>query len=204
MIDLLKRLKKELLKKKLKDKEFLFLFDNPPEDEYVVFDTETTGLNPKTDDILSIGAVKIKQNRILLKDRFYTVVKPEKDINEETIKIHGLRKKDLENGIPLKKAIKEFLKFIGSRPLVGYYIDFDVAMINKYTKKIIGIPLPNEKIEVSGMYYDYKIGTIPQGFVDLRFDSILKDLNIPSFGKHDALNDAIMTGLIFLKLNSKN
>ena len=203
MIDLLKRLKKELLKKKLKDKEVLFLFDDPPEDEYVVFDTETTGLNPKTDDILSIGAVKIKQNIILLKDRFYTIVKPEREINEETIKIHGLRKKDLENGIPVEKAIKEFLKFIGSRPLVGYYIDFDVAMINKYTKKIIGIPLPNEKIEVSGMYYDYKIGTIPQGFVDLRFDSILKDLNIPSFGKHDALNDAIMTGLIFLKLKSK-
>ena len=203
MIDLLKRLKKELLKKKLKDKEVLFLFDDPPEDEYVVFDTETTGLNPKTDDILSIGAVKIKQNIILLKDRFYTLVKPEREINEETIKIHGLRKKDLENGIPVEKAIKEFLKFIGSRPLVGYYIDFDVAMINKYTKKIIGIPLPNEKIEVSGMYYDYKIGTIPQGFVDLRFDSILKDLNIPSFGKHDALNDAIMTGLIFLKLKSK-
>lgn len=204
MINLLKRLKKEFLKKKLKDNEFLFLFDDPPEDEYVVFDTETTGLNPKTDDILSIGAVKIKQNRILLNDRFYTVVKPEKEINEETIKIHGLRKKDLENGIPIEKAIKDFLRFIGSRPLVGYYIDFDVAMINKYTKRIIGIPLPNEKIEVSGMYYDYKIGTIPQGFVDLRFDSILKDLKIPSFGKHDALNDAIMTGLIFLKLKSKN
>jgi len=204
MINLLKRLKKEFLKKKLKDNEFLFLFDDPPEDEYVVFDTETTGLNPKTDDILSIGAVKIKQNRILLNDRFYTVVKPEREINEETIKIHGLRKKDLENGIPIEKAIKDFLRFIGSRPLVGYYIDFDVAMINKYTKRIIGIPLPNEKIEVSGMYYDYKIGTIPQGFVDLRFDSILKGLKIPSFGKHDALNDAIITGLIFLKLKSKN
>ncbi|MFN3977321.1 MAG: 3'-5' exonuclease [Sulfurihydrogenibium azorense] len=204
MINLLKRLKKEFLKKKLKDNEFLFLFDDPPEDEYVVFDTETTGLNPKTDDILSIGAVKIKQNRILLNDRFYTVVKPEREINEETIKIHGLRKKDLENGIPIEKAIKDFLRFIGSRPLVGYYIDFDVAMINKYTKKIIGIPLPNKKIEVSGMYYDYKIGTIPQGFVDLRFDSILKGLKIPSFGKHDALNDAIMTGFIFLKLKSKN
>lgn len=100
MINLLKRLKKEFLKKKLKDNEFLFLFDDPPEDEYVVFDTETTGLNPKTDDILSIGAVKIKQNRILLNDRFYTVVKPEREINEETIKIHGLRKKTLKTAFP--------------------------------------------------------------------------------------------------------
>jgi DNA polymerase-3 subunit epsilon len=75
-------------------------------------------------------------------------------------------------------------------------------MVSKYTKEFIGIPLVNEKIDVSGLYYDYKVGKIPQGFVDLRFDTIIKDLDIPSFGKHDALNDAIMTALIFLKLKN--
>jgi DNA polymerase-3 subunit epsilon len=199
---LLENLKKEFLKRRLKDKKYLFLFDDPPKNEYVAFDTETTGLNPEKDDILSIGAVKIKDNRILLNERFYLIVKPEKELKEETIKIHGLRKKDVENGIPIKEAIEQFLHFIGSRPLVGYYIDFDVAMVNKYTKKIIGTSIPNKKIEVSGLYYDYKIGKIPQGFVDLRFDSIIKDLKIPSFGKHDSLNDAIMTALIFIKLKA--
>jgi len=76
-------------------------------------------------------------------------------------------------------------------------------MINKYFKKLSGTTLPNKQIEVSAFYYDYKIGLIPQGFVDLRFDSILKDLDIPTFGKHYALNDAIMTALIFLKLKNK-
>ncbi|WP_297888792.1 3'-5' exonuclease [Sulfurihydrogenibium sp.] len=202
MIKIFENLKKDFLKKRLKDKKYLFLFDKPPENEFVAFDTETTGLDPKKDDILSIGAVKIKDNRILLNERFYTLVKPEKDINEETIKIHGLRKKDLEKGIPLNQAIEKFLHYIGSRPLVGYYVDFDIEMVNKYTKQLIGIPLPNEKIEVSGLYYDYKIGKIPQGFVDLRFDSIVKDLKIPTFGKHDSLNDAIMTALIFIKLKN--
>ncbi|MCX7760094.1 MAG: 3'-5' exonuclease [Hydrogenothermaceae bacterium] len=200
MIKLFKDLKKWYNRKNLKDNRFLFLFEDPPEDEFVAFDTETTGLDPKKDEILSIGAVKIKENKIDLRDRFYTVIKPNFPINEETIKIHGLRKKDLENGMPIEDAVEKFLYFIGSRPLVGYYLEFDVAMINKYTKKMIGIELPNKQIEVSGMYYDYKIGKIPQGFVDLRFDSILKDLNIPTFGKHDALNDAIMTALVFLHL----
>lgn len=203
MIKLIEDLKKYILKKKLKNPNYLFLFDDPPDDEYVVFDTETTGLNPKVDDILSIGAVKIKNNKLLLNERFYTIVKPERDINEDIIKIHGLRKKDLENGIPIYEAIDRFVKYIGSRPVVGYYLEFDIEMINKYFKKISGITLPNKQIEVSALYYDYKIGLIPQGFVDLRFDSIIKDLNIPSFGKHDALNDAIMTGLVFLSLKNR-
>lgn len=200
MIDILRDLRLLYLKRRLKDKRFLFLFDKPPEDEFVAFDTETTGLNTKEDHILSIGAVKIKDNRILLKDRLNIIVKPSVEIKEETIRIHGLRRKDLETGLSVEEAIYRFLEFVGSRPLVGYYLEFDIKMINKYTKEIIGIPLPNRQIEVSGMYYDYKVGKIPQRFVDLRFDSILKDLNIPSFGKHDALNDAITTAIIFLKL----
>ena len=75
-------------------------------------------------------------------------------------------------------------------------------MINKYVKEKIGIILPNKQIEVSALYYDKKIGTIPQGNVDLRFNSIMKELNLPMMGKHDAVNDAIMTAMIFIKLNS--
>ena len=199
----LEKVKLYYKKKNLKNQKYKFLFEEPPEDEYVAFDTETTGLNPKVDDILSIGAIKTKNNEILLKERFYVIVKPEREIEEETIKIHGLRKKDLESGVPIEEAIDKFVHFIGSRPLVGYYLEFDVAMINKYFKKMSGITLPNKHIEVSALYYDQKIGLIPQGFVDLRFDSIIKDLDLPSFGKHDALNDAIMTALIFLKLKPK-
>jgi DNA polymerase-3 subunit epsilon len=75
-------------------------------------------------------------------------------------------------------------------------------MINKYTKPKFGITLPNKAIEVSGIYYDYKIESVPQGNVDLRFDKIMKELNIPSLGNHDAYNDAIMTSMIFIKLRN--
>jgi DNA polymerase III, alpha subunit (gram-positive type) len=203
MNSILERLSFYYKKKRLKNPNYSFLFEEPPENEYVAFDTETTGLNPKVDDILSIAAVKIKDNKILLNEKFNVIVKPDREINEDAIKIHGLRKKDLESGIPIEEAVDRFVHFIGSRPLVGYYLEFDVAMINKYFKKLSGTTLPNKQIEVSALYYDYKIGLIPQGFVDLRFDSILKDLDIPTFGKHDALNDAIMTALIFLKLRNK-
>jgi DNA polymerase-3 subunit epsilon len=65
---------------------------------------------------------------------------------------------------------------------------------------MLGIALPNKAIEVSALYYDKKIGRIPQGNVDLRFDTILKDCAIPNMGVHNALNDAIMSAMIYLKL----
>ncbi|BAK72516.1 MAG: 3'-5' exonuclease [Arcobacter sp.] len=187
-------------RKKLKNKKYDFLFDEPLADEYVSLDCETTGLNPKKDEILSIGAVLIKGNKILMRKTFNIFLKPVKNINAESIKIHQIRTVDLENALDPEDAIYQLLDFIGSRPIVGYYIKFDVTIISKYTKKYIGIKLPNDTIEVSTMYYRTRKRTSDYEFIDLKFDTILKNLNIPALGKHDALNDAIMTSMMFLKL----
>lgn len=84
--------------------------------------------------------------------------------------------------------------------MVGYYLEFDVAMINRYTKPKIGIDLPNPRIEVSEMYFDKMIKKYPQGNIDLRFDVMMDKLGLPRLGKHDAINDVIMTAMLFLKL----
>lgn len=187
-------------RKKLKDKKYDFLFDTPIGNEYICLDCETSGLNPRKDEILSIGAVHIRDNKILMRKTFNMFLKPSNDINATSIKIHHIRPIDLENGMDPKDVILQLLDFIGSRPIVGYYIKFDVAIISRYTKKFIGIKLPNETIEVSTLYYKTRKKTSDYEFIDLKFDTILKNLNIPALGKHDALNDAIMTSMMFLKL----
>ena len=189
-------------RKKLKDKKYDFLFDEPLNNEYVCLDCETTGLSPRKDEILSIGAVHIKDNKVIMRETFNIFVKPSKNISAESIKIHHIRPIDLENAVSPKKAILKLLDFIGSRPIVGYYIKFDIAMISKYTKQFIGINLPNESIEVSSMFFKSKKKTSEYEFIDLKFDTIMKELDIPSLGKHDALNDAIMTSMMFLKLRN--
>lgn len=191
-------------RKRLKDERFSFLFDEVHEDEYVVFDCETTGLDPKVDEIISIGAVKIKGNKVLTDQAIHIYVQQKSEINHKSITIHQIRNCDLEGAICIEEAIERFLYYVGNRTLVGYYLEFDVAMINKYTKPMLGITLPQPKNEVSAIYYDQKIGRIPQGNIDLRFDTILKDLNLPKLAAHDALNDAVMTALIFLKLKSRS
>lgn len=189
---------------KLKDKQFRFLFDNDNSDEIVVFDTETTGLNPKKDEIISIGAVKVKNNKILTSQIFELLVKTDAVLDAKNVEIHGIRPVDLHDGRSIDEAIVEFLEFIGSRTLVGYYLEFDIAMINKYVKPMLGIKLPNKQLEVSEIYYNQKIQFIPQGNIDLRFDTILKDLKLPNMGAHNAVNDAIMTAMIYLKLTKGN
>ncbi|MBU0923474.1 3'-5' exonuclease [bacterium] len=189
-------------KKNLKDNNYLFLFDEPHNEEYVCFDCETTGLNPKVDDIVSIGAVIIKNNTIISSKKFVKFVKPKTKLQADAIKIHHIRECDLVDAEDIDKVILEFLEFIGNRTLVGYFLEFDIEMINKYLKPKLGIKLPNKALEVSAIYYDYKIERIPQANIDLRFNTIMKELKIPSLGKHDAYNDALMTSMIFIKLRN--
>ncbi|MEA1879366.1 MAG: 3'-5' exonuclease [Campylobacterota bacterium] len=194
------RWKQKRNRNSLKDEQFSFLFDEPEEDEYVVYDCETTGLNPKSDHIISIGAVKVKGNKILTDQAIHIYVQQSCDISHESITIHQIRNCDLDGAIPIDEAIERFLYYIGNSTLVGYFLEFDIAMINKYTKPMLGITLPHKKKEVSAIYYDKKISKVPQGNIDLRFDTILDDLNLPKLQAHDALNDAVMTAVMFLKL----
>ncbi len=198
---MLKSIRSFLNYHRLKDSTYEFLFEDYNGHEVVVFDTETTGLNPKHDEILSIGAVLIRDNVIVTSETFEVFLKPSKAISSKSIEIHRIRPCDLEDAVEPQKGIDAFLKFIGGRKLVGYYLEFDVAMINRYIKPWLGIVLPNEQVEVSALYFDKKIGLIPQGNIDLRFDTILRDLNVPNMGQHNAVNDAIMTAMIYLKLN---
>lgn len=195
-----KSIQNYLNKKNLNNKQYEYFFELYNGDEYVCFDCETTGLNPKVDDIISIGAVIIKDNKILLSKKFERFVKPKTLLQAESIKVHQIRECDLEDAKDIDEVIIEFLDFIGNRPLVGYYLEFDIAMVNKYIKPKIGIDLPHKQIEVSALYYDKVVNKIPQGNIDLRFDSIMNKLNLPILSKHDAINDAIMSAMMYIKL----
>jgi DNA polymerase III subunit epsilon len=190
----------------LKESEYQFLFDQAPEGEYVCFDCETTGLNPKKDKILTLSAVRIKGNQILAGQSLDLTVRHAGQIHESSIKVHQLRHLDLVEGIGEKEAIQQFLYFIGSRPLVGYYLEFDVELVNRVLKPWLNIVLPNLQVEVSELFYDYKLKSKYQSVylpnIDLSFEHILEQLALPNLGQHNARNDAMMTALVFLKLKS--
>ena len=150
---------------------------------------------------MTVAAVPIRGSRILASERFEAMVKPGARMKEEAIKVHRLREGDVAGGRTMEEVLPELLRFIGSRPLVGYYLEFDVAMINKHARRLFGIELPNRRIEVSGLYYERKYGDAPPGVqVDLRFAAILADLGLPVLDQHDAFSDALMTAMMYVAL----
>jgi len=199
MFDLLDRY---FYKRMLKNPKYAYLFDEYEGDEVVSFDCETTGLDVKKDEILSIGAVKVRGNEILTSEKLELFVKPKGEIKSEAIKIHHIRKCDTHGGMSEEDAVLMLIDFIGNRPIVGYYLEFDVKMVNKSLRRVLNIGMPNKKIEVSALYYDKKVELIPQGNIDLRFDVMMEDLDIPKAGKHGAINDAIMTAMMYVKLKN--
>lgn len=197
------RLRHRLARKNLSAPEFAFLYEEHP-DELVSLDCETTSLNVAEAEIISIGAVKVRGNTILNSDAFYVVVKPEGMMQAANVKVHGLRPKDLSNGIPVQEAVRRLLHFIGGRPLLGYYLEYDVAMINKFLKPMIGIRLPNRQIEVSALYYKQEVKkNFYNDDVDLRMASMINKLKIPDLPRHDALNDAINAAMMYLAIQAR-
>ena len=185
----------------LGDHSYRFLFEPGPPDEVVVLDCETTGLNPRTDEVIAIAALIVRGHRIMMSTPFRAVIRPDKDPTSTSIKVHQLRAQDVAMGRAMHEVLPELLRFIGGRPIVGYYVDFDIRMLDKYILRYIEAKLPNRRIEVSSMYYALKYSGAPPGTVlDLRFASILADLGIPSLEQHDAFNDTVMTAMMYVQL----
>ena len=206
MSGLIDRLRRGWQQRQLRDSEWRFLVDAPPPGEWGALDCETTGLNPRSDEIIAIGAVRIVGNRVLTSERLDLLVRPEHGVSAESIRVHRLREQDVQDGVPAEEAMRRLLHFIGARPLVGYYLEFDVAMINRTLKRTLGLTLPQEKIEVSRLYYDHVFQQLPphkqqeNTEIDLRFATIMDALGLPTREAHDALNDAVMAALAFIKL----
>jgi len=199
-------LKKEWLLYHLGDTRFRFMWDPPPPNEWVALDCETTGLNVRTDEIISIAAVRIAGNRVMTSERLELLVRPERRVSAESVRVHQLREQDLKDGIAPEAALIQLMHFIGSRPLVGYYLEFDLAMIDRALFPLLGMGLPQQRFEVSAMYYDYKFRQLPphqqDRVIDLRFATLMQDLDLPQRQAHDALNDAVMAALAFVKLRA--
>ena len=198
---MLEPLRRAWFRHRLKDPAYAGLAAAYDGDELVSIDCETTGLDVKKDQILSVGAIKVKGDVILTSQRLDFLVRPKEPMSERTILIHHIRPIDLERAIPVDEAIRRVLDFVGARPLIGYFLEFDVAMLNKHVRPLIGAPLPNPGIEVSRLYYDWRAPQVPPGgHIDLRFETIRQRLDLPRRAAHDAFNDALLTAMMYLRL----
>ena len=99
------------------------------ETEFVVFDLETTGLNPVQNEIIEIGAVKIKNGEVV--DDFSSLVKPEQNISGKITEITGIDNNMVKDAPSFEKVFTSFIEFIDGCPLVAHNMDFDYSFIRK-------------------------------------------------------------------------
>lgn len=195
------QLKRVINRIALSDRSFGFLFEAEPGSEAVSLDCETTGFDHWADEIVSIAAIRVAGRRIQASSAFRALVKPEGAMRPDSIKVHQLRQQDVAAARSMAEVLPDLLHFIGSRPLVGYWIGFDVRMLDKYMLAMLNTRLPNRQIDVSQLYYDRKYGTAAPGRqIDLRYAAIRADLGLPARRQHDAFEDALGAAEMYLQL----
>ena len=98
-------------------------------DTYVSIDLETTGLNPKRDRIIEIGAIRVEQGQIV--EEFSTFVDPGRKLEERITELTGIQDEDLTDAPQLDEVFPKLLEFMGELPLLGHRILFDYSFLKK-------------------------------------------------------------------------
>ena len=190
----------------LSDPQYAFLFDPAPADEWVSLACASSGHDVERDQLLSLCAVRVAGQRVLASERLELLLRPSGPVPAAALRTHRLREQDLiQHGIEPEQALDRLLRFVGSRPLLGYYLEFDVALLDRLLRPLIGIGLPQPMIELSTLYHDWQFNQLPpyqqEGVqIDLRYASMLAALELPRPDSADPVERSVATALAFLKL----
>jgi DNA polymerase-3 subunit epsilon len=164
---------------------------------YTVFDSETTGLAPSAgDEIISIGAVRIVNGRLLKNEAFEQMVDPQRPLDPASAKIHGIDPATLAGQPRIEEVLPAFHRFCEDTVLVAHNAAFDMRFLELKEKS-------------SGVRFDQPVldtlllsAAVHPDLEDHRLESIAARLGLDVIGRHTALGDALLTGDVFLRLLS--
>jgi DNA polymerase-3 subunit epsilon len=171
--------------------------------EFVVFDTESTGLKPeKGDELLSIAGIAFRNGRVDLSKSFYELISPTGKVPPESIVIHSLTPARLEDLPQASEVLTRFFEFCGGDILVGHHAAFDARFISFTLKEHFGITLVNRVIDTAAIARSIDEMEDPVRFSmdegkHIGLDTLAKRFRIEMPDRHDAYGDAFATALVF-------
>jgi DNA polymerase-3 subunit epsilon len=166
---------------------------------FVVLSTETTGLNPNKDVILSFGAIAVQNNSILIGDSFEVMLLQYVYLHDNGLSNEFI----IESKQPKlgeREAIQAFLEYIGNAILVGHRIHFDVDLINVALEKLDCGKLKNEALDIEIMHKKLKDISSEK---PISIDELCEIYKVPKSERLSSSEDAYTLALLFLKLKSK-
>ncbi len=160
---------------------------------FTVFDFETTGLSNKNDEIIEIGAVKVKNGEII--DTFETFLSPGKSIPAKITDITGITNEMVSGAPKISEIIGQFLEFFADSVLVAHNATFDYGFLKSALKKTGNSYVDNAVLDTLGLsraiYPDLK---------NHKLNTICKHLNVDLENHHRAVDDAKATAGILLNM----
>ncbi len=163
----------------------------------IIFDTETTGVNPDNGDrIIEIAAIELIND--LPTDQYYHVlIDPERDISVEATQIHGFTIKDLQGKPKFRDIIDDFLEFIKGDPLVAHNAPFDFRFVNSELKRI-DRPL----ISFERMVDTLQMARVQYPFSPNSLDALCRRFSIDLSERtmHNALLDCKLLSEVYIQL----
>ena len=166
----------------------------PLDGTFIVFDLETTGLNPASEEITEIAAVRVVEGEI--RDSFQTYVNPHKPIPAEITELTGISDETVADAPDLDKAVPEFLAWAGEGqyPLVAHNAGFDMGFLRTACQRL-GIEREFTSIDTLEM----SRLMLPH-MHKFKLNILAKELQVGPFEHHRASEDAAVLGRIYVKL----
>jgi len=162
---------------------------------YTVFDTETTGLAPSAgDEIVSIGAVRIVNGRLLENEVFEQLVDPRRPMSPEASRITGIETPMLANQPTIEKVLPSFHEFCMDTVLIAHNAAFDLRFL-RLKEGVAGVRFAQPVLDTLLLS-----AVINPDFEAHGLEAIAERLGVNPIGRHTALGDAIMTGEVFLRM----
>jgi DNA polymerase III subunit epsilon len=179
---------------------FLHVEEDPERDEtpldrlaFTVFDTETTGLSPSDDEIISIGAVRIVNGRLLRQESFDRLIDPGRPVDPAATRIHGISAEMLEGQPTIEEVLPLFARFAEGTVLVGHNVAFDLRFLELKEART-GVRFTQPVLDTLLLS-----AVVSPDEEDHSLEAMAARLGASVVGRHTALGDAILTGEIFLK-----
>ena len=177
--------------------------DGTPIDQvrFVVLDSETTGLNPRTDRLITIGAVVVQGGEILLDDAFDALITIAH--NTPAVTVHGVTRDESRKGIPEADALERFLGYLRDGVIVGHHIGHDVATLDAACERHWGFHLLNRNLDTMDVTLHLERDGALTGYPRIRqftLDSLCAMFGVVPHDRHTASGDAFMTAQVFLRL----
>ena len=168
---------------------------------FVVLDTETTGLDPRRDKIISIGALAVIDGQMRLDDSFEVLLKV--SYNNSSVTVHGITHDEAVDGMEEPEALLLFLDYLRDGVIVGHHIGHDIEVLNVACEKHFDLTLSNRSLDTMDLtlYLDDD-GAFPNRPKDAGFslDALCELFGVAPHDRHTAGGDAFLTALVFLRL----